>query len=113
MTILPDSLENPERFNSFIVFEPASLRVHDQDILCLGEDVFDFDFSFADDIEVKEHTGASSDEKSKLQSLERLVLPLLYNLKKDTSKDYILWDGAKRAAQCEEQITRILEITRG
>ena len=94
-------------------FDREKINKEIEDLLSSGEDVSDFDFSFADDIEVKEHTGASSDEKSKLQALEKLVLPLLYNLKKDTSKDYILWDGAKRAAQCEEQITRILEITRG
>ena len=42
MSITPESIENPERYNCFIVFEPASLRIHDQDILCIGEDVFDF-----------------------------------------------------------------------
>lgn len=38
---MPDNthLEYPERFHNFIVFEPASLRVHDSDILMIGEDV--------------------------------------------------------------------------
>ena len=35
-------LEYPERFHSFIVFEPASLRIHDGDILVIGEEVKNF-----------------------------------------------------------------------
>ena len=94
-------------------FDREKINKEIEDLLISsGEDVFDFDFSFADDIEVKEHTGASSDEKNKLQALEKLVLLLLYNLKKDTSKDYT-FGMAQRGTQYEEQITRILEITRG
>lgn len=37
-----DHLEVPDRFHSFIVFEPASLRVHDNDILLIGDRVRDF-----------------------------------------------------------------------
>ena len=48
-----------------------------------------------------------------MSKLEKLILPVLYNLKKNPEKDYILWDGAKRSAACEGQIQRILEITRG
>ena len=46
-------------------FDREKINKEIEDLLSSGEDVFDFDFSFADDIEVKEHTGASSDEKSK------------------------------------------------
>ena len=35
-------LEYPSRFHNFIVFEPASLRVHDCDILLIGDDVRQF-----------------------------------------------------------------------
>jgi len=35
-------LECPDRFHSFIVFEPASLRVHDGDILLIGDSVREF-----------------------------------------------------------------------
>ena len=48
-----------------------------------------------------------------MAALEKLILPVLYNLKKSPERDYIVWDGAKRVAACEAQIQRILEITRG
>ena len=72
-----------------------------------------FDFGFADDVEVTEATGASEEVKEQMAKLEKLILPILYNLKKNPEKDYIVWDGAKRVAACEAQIQRILEITRG
>ena len=79
----------------------------------LSQDTFgDFDFTFADEVEVSEVTGASEETKETLDRLEKLILPILYNLKKNPEKDYIVWDGAKRAAACEAQIQRILEITR-
>jgi hypothetical protein len=80
----------------------------------LEQDTFgdQFDFGFADEVEVSEVTGASEETKETLDRLEKLILPILYNLKKNPEKDYIVWDGAKRAAACEAQIQRILEITR-
>ena len=65
-----------------------------------------------DDVEVTEATGASEEVKEQMAKLEKLILPILYNLKKNPEKDYIVWDGAKRSASCEAQIQRILEITR-
>ena len=80
----------------------------------LKEDTFgDFDFSFADEVEVSEVSGASESLNEKMEALEKLILPILYNLKKSPERDYIVWDGAKRVAACEAQIQRILEITRG
>ena len=80
----------------------------------LSDDTFgDFDFTFADEVEVSEVSGVSDDVKSKMEKVEKLVLPILYNLKKNPERDYIVWDGAKRIAACEAQIQRILEITRG
>ena len=80
----------------------------------LSDDTFgDFDFTFADEVEVSEVSGVSDDVKSKMEKVEKLVLPILYNLKKNPERDYIVWDGAKRVAACEAQIQRILEITRG
>ena len=67
-----------------------------------------FDFGFADDVEVSEVTGASDEQKEVMAKLEKLILPILYNLKKNPEKDYIVWDGAKRSAACEAQIQRIL-----
>ena len=79
----------------------------------LKEDTFgDFDFSFADEVEVSEVSGASDSLNEKMEALEKLILPVLYNLKKSPERDYIVWDGAKRVAACEAQIQRILEITR-
>ena len=40
--LLPRNIEATDRYNCFIVFEPASLRIHDQDIMCLGKDVQPF-----------------------------------------------------------------------
>ena len=80
----------------------------------LSDDTFgDFDFTFADEVEVSEVSGVSDDVKSKMEKVEKLVLPILYNLKKNPERDYIVWDGAKRIAACEAQIQRILEVTRG
>tara|TARA_R100001509_G_C4674919_1_gene151471 strand:- start:91 stop:378 length:288 start_codon:yes stop_codon:yes gene_type:complete len=80
----------------------------------LSDDTFgDFDFTFADEVEVSEVSGVSDDMKSKMEKVEKLVLPILYNLKKNPERDYIVWDGAKRIAACEAQIQRILEVTRG
>ena len=80
----------------------------------LTDDTFgDFDFTFADEVEVSEVSGVSDDVKSKMEKVEKLVLPILYNLKKNPERDYIVWDGAKRIAACEAQIQRILEVTRG
>ena len=80
----------------------------------LSDDTFgDFDFTFADEVEVSEVSGVSDDVKSKMEKVEKLVLPILYNLKKNPERDYIVWDGAKRIAACEAQIQRILEVPRG
>ena len=66
----------------------------------LSDDTFgDFDFTFADEVEVSEVSGVSDDVKSKMEKVEKLVLPILYNLKKNPERDYIVWDGAKRIAK--------------
>ena len=80
----------------------------------LSDDTFgDFDFTFADEVEVSEVSGVSDDVKSKMEKVEKLVLPILSNLTKNPERDYIVWDGAKRIAACEAQNQRILEGTRG
>ena len=48
-----------------------------------------------------------------MQSIEKIVLPLLVNLKKDPERDYILWKGHDRVSQCNLAIERLLNITRG
>ena len=49
--------------------------------------------------------------KQKLQDVERLVLPLLYNLKKNEDKEYIYWPN--RTEVLDKQIQKILSFTRG
>lgn len=51
------------------------------------------------------------DVKEKLVTLEQMILPLLVNLMKNPEKEYIYWPN--RTDKIQEQIDRILEITRG
>ena len=50
---------------------------------------------------------------AKMDEVEKIVLPLLVNLKKNKVKDYLYWPGAQRETQCELQIQKLLNITRG
>ena len=59
--------------------------------------------------EVKSST--DTELKQKLQTVEKLILPLLVNLMKNPEKEYIHW--ANRVPLIEKQIERILAITRG
>lgn len=80
------------------------------------DDTYDFGFSFADEDEVaapKAQTAVSSVEqehRDKLQQLERLILPLLYNLMKNPEKPYIKWEN--RIPVIQRQIDKITAITR-
>lgn len=49
--------------------------------------------------------------KAKLKEVENLILPLLYNLKKNPEKAYINWPN--RATVIDKQIEKIIAITRG
>lgn len=51
-----------------------------------------------------------NDVASKLKDVENLILPLLYNLQKNPSQEYIKWPN--RVAIIDEQIERITAITR-
>jgi len=48
--------------------------------------------------------------KEKLHNLEVLILPLLYNLQKNSEKEYIHWPNREKIIQA--QIEKILLITR-
>ena len=50
--------------------------------------------------------------KVKLLEVEKVIIPLLMNLKKNKSKDYIYWPGSQRDTQCDLQIQKVLNITR-
>jgi hypothetical protein len=49
--------------------------------------------------------------KSRLTEVEKLIMPLLVNLMKNTDKEYIYWPNRKEKIQ--EQIDKILALTRG
>lgn len=48
--------------------------------------------------------------KSKMSAIEQLIMPLLYNLKKNPQKEYIHWPN--RENKIQDQITKILALTR-
>ena len=48
--------------------------------------------------------------KTKMNTIEQLVMPLLYNLKKNPEKEYIYWPY--RENKIQDQITKILAMTR-
>ena len=76
----------------------------------------DFGFTAVDETEVTEPivtqvtSSAQTTTQQKLQSLEKLILPLLVNLMKNPEKEYIHWPN--RVPLIEKQIEKILAITR-
>ena len=50
--------------------------------------------------------------KAKFGEIEELIIPVLQNLMKNESKDYLYWPGKQRKAQCELQLEKILQFTR-
>lgn len=58
-----------------------------------------------------ERTQLQDQVKSKLSELEKMIIPLLVNLMKNPDKEYIYWPNRKEKIQ--EQIDRIIAITRG
>jgi len=48
--------------------------------------------------------------KAKMTTIEQMVMPLLYNLKKNPEKEYIYWPN--RENKIQDQITKILVLTR-
>lgn len=50
--------------------------------------------------------------KARLLEIEKAIVPLLLNLQKNKEKDYIHWPGSARSAQCELQISKIINLTR-
>jgi hypothetical protein len=49
--------------------------------------------------------------KANLKTLEQLIMPLLVNLMKNPEKEYIYWPN--RTAKIQEQIDKVLSLTRG
>jgi len=52
----------------------------------------------------------TSEVRGKLQQVEQMILPLLYNLQKNPDKEYIHWPNRKDIIQ--KQIDKILKVTR-
>lgn len=50
--------------------------------------------------------------KARMLEIEKTIIPLLLNVKKNEEKDYIYWPGKQRTAQCDLQINKILGLTR-
>ena len=50
--------------------------------------------------------------QAKMEEIEKVTLPLLLNLKKNKTKDYLYWPGGEREAKCDLQIQKLLNITR-
>ena len=51
-----------------------------------------------------------SEYKTKMEDVENLILPLLYNLLKNPTKEYILWPN--RTEVIQRQIDKIVKVTR-
>jgi hypothetical protein len=51
--------------------------------------------------------------QAKMNEIESVVMPLLQNLKKNPEKDYLYWPGAQRVTQCDLQMQKLMNITRG
>lgn len=58
-----------------------------------------------------ERTQMQSEVKTKLTQLEQMIMPLLVNLMKNPEKEYIYWPN--RTDKLQDQINKILELTRG
>lgn len=50
--------------------------------------------------------------KARMLEIEKAIVPLLLNIKKNGDKDYIYWPGKQRTAQCDLQINKVLGLTR-
>lgn len=76
----------------------------------------DFGFTAVDETEVADPlinqvaNNAQTTTQQKLQTVEKLILPLLVNLMKNPEKEYIHWPN--RVSMIEKQIEKILAITR-
>lgn len=50
--------------------------------------------------------------KARMLEIEKTIIPLLLNIKKNGDKDYIFWPGKQRTAQCDLQLNKIINLTR-
>ena len=69
MSLITDEIENLSRYQSFIVFEPASVRVSDSDIFLIGQDVRTF---FDKTIDVVQQNESDIKMKIMLHQMQKL-----------------------------------------
>ena len=58
-----------------------------------------------------ERQNMTAEVKTNLKELEQLIMPLLVNLMKNPEKEYIYWPN--RTSKIQEQIDKVLSLTRG
>jgi hypothetical protein len=58
-----------------------------------------------------ERQNMTAEVQANLKELEQLIMPLLVNLMKNPEKEYIYWPN--RTAKIQEQIDKVLLLTRG
>ena len=58
-----------------------------------------------------ERQNMTAEVQANLKELEQLIMPLLVNLMKNPEKEYIYWPN--RTAKIQEQIDKVLTLTRG
>ena len=58
-----------------------------------------------------ERQNMTTEVQANLKELEQLIMPLLVNLMKNPEKEYIYWPN--RTAKIQEQIDKVLTLTRG
>lgn len=77
-----------------------------------NDDEFDFGFTAVseDDLFDPTITTQAEDLKNRLESVEKMILPLLQNLMKNPEKEMIKWPNRKEII--EKQIEKLLKLTR-
>jgi len=60
--------------------------------------------------DIRDCVQTSQQTKNKMEEVENLVLPLLYNLLKNPEREYICWPN--RTEVIQKQIDKILSVTR-
>ena len=82
---------------------------------------FDFGFSLVDEAELEAVQKAAStaeaasstamEMQTKIDKLYNMIMPLLNNLQQNPEKEYIYWPN--RIEKLQEQVDKVLELTRG
>lgn len=68
----------------------------------------EWDFGFTSEEELK--ASFTQDNDSKAKELQKMIMPLLNNLKKNPTLDVIKWPGDKRVKQINDFITQMNKL---